>query len=89
MFATGLVVREGGWILTNYHVAKGAVPDTVTCSMGSDDPPWGGRMRFFRLAPNGSEILMQTAKSFVSSRDSNNLGGRVIMIDNWNHCCPR
>jgi hypothetical protein len=66
--------------------AREALPNIVTVSMGWDSAPWGFACTRtqWRLTPAQFRTLCQRAKALLDDRPTDDLAGRVILIDNWN-----
>ena len=58
------------------------IPNMVTCTMGWDSRPWGGRSGF-RLTPDSFTELLDSAKSLIDRRNQNNLESYFVALDNW------
>ncbi|MDR3625963.1 MAG: FG-GAP-like repeat-containing protein [Ignavibacteriaceae bacterium] len=76
-----ITVEEYCWKGQDEH---SVLPKFVTCSMGYDDSPWGGKMKYFRLTPDNYATLLDDAKNLIDKRDQNSLESKLIFLDSWN-----
>ena len=58
------------------------IPNIITCSMGWDSRAWGG-FNAFRLSPLNFASLLSSAQKELDKRDSKNIEGHTIFLDNW------
>ena len=61
-------------------------PNLLTLSMGWDSQPWGfsqSRTQW-RLTPDEFKALCQQAKSLLDQRNTTDVAGRIVLLDNWN-----
>ncbi len=72
--------QEYCWLGQNKY---SLLPTFVTCTMGFDDAPWGGKMKYFRLTPNSFRQLLRNARRLMNERYENDLVKKILFLDNW------
>ena len=60
------------------------LPDLLTVSMGWDSTPWHPSFSIWRLPPKDFRTACERAKAFMDSLPEDELGRRLVLLDNWN-----
>ncbi|WP_339204168.1 discoidin domain-containing protein [Paenibacillus sp. FSL K6-3182] len=68
----------------NNFDSNSEVPYIMTVSSGWDARPWGTSAPVWEIPPNLYEGLLDEAKTRMNSKSDGNLGGRLLLLDNWN-----
>ena len=60
------------------------IPGLLTVSMGWDSTPWSTSYSIWRLPPSDFEKICVRARNFMDTLPADNLGSKLVLLDNWN-----